>query len=465
MSSSKHEKRRLDYRQPDFSITEVELLFQLEPENTKVVARMKIRRAGAAGGPLVLDGEKLKLVSVEVDGKPWPYVQDERSLRLENVPDGFELKIENFIDPAANTEFEGLYMSEGAFCTQCEAEGFRKITYYLDRPDVSAKFTTRIEADKKLYPHLLSNGNRIDAGDLPGGRHYVVRQDPYSKPSYLFALVAGNFDVLEDCYVTASGRQVEIQLFVQPGAGCRGRHALRSIKHAMAWDEKRFGLEYDLDLFQVVAVDFFNMGAMENKGLNIFNSKFVLADDKTGTDEDFHAIENVIGHEYFHNWTGDRVTCRDWFQLSLKEGLTVFRDQEFSSDLHSRAVERIDEAEFIRTVQFAEDAGPMSHPIRPDRVIEQNNFYTVTVYEKGAEVIRMLHTIIGEENFQKGMKLYISRHDGTCATCEDFVRAMEDASGFDLKQFRHWYECDGTPEVSVSQNYDETKKRFAVRFA
>lgn len=465
MSSVKKEKYRKDYTAPKYSITDVYLNFILDPASTRVESEMKIRRIGEHNEPLVLDGEKLKLESVALDGAPAEYTADETSLTVTGVPSEFTLRIVNYISPENNTEFEGLYISEGSFCTQCEAEGFRKITYYLDRPDVSARFTTRIEADKKLYPYLLSNGNRVENGDLPGGRHYVVCSDPYSKPSYLFALVAGNLDMVEDSYVTGSGRRVTIQFFSQPGSRDRVLHAVNSLKQAMKWDEDRFGLEYDLDLFQVVAVDFFNMGAMENKGLNIFNSKYVLADHNTGTDNDFHNIQNVIGHEYFHNWTGDRVTCRDWFQLSLKEGLTVFRDQEFSSDLGCRAVERIKEAKVMRSVQFAEDMGPMAHPIRPDMVIEQNNFYTVTVYEKGAEVIRMLHTVIGEENFQKGMKLYISRFDGGCATCEDFVRAMEDASGSDLGQFRNWYQYDGTPVVDVLENYDPSSRTLTVELS
>jgi aminopeptidase N len=462
MSSVKKEKYRKDYTAPKYTITDVYLNFVLDPSATRVEAEMKIARAGDHCDPLILDGEKLKLDSVLLNGSSVDFSQTETSLIIPDVPGEFTLKVVNYISPESNTEYEGLYISEGAFCTQCEAEGFRKITYYLDRPDVSARFTTRIEADRDLYPHLLSNGNRIDSGELPNNRHYVVCSDPYSKPSYLFALVAGKFDMVEDEYVTGSGRHVTIQFFAQPGSGGRVLHAVNSLKQAMKWDEERFGLEYDLDLFQVVAVDFFNMGAMENKGLNIFNSKYVLADHNTGTDSDFHNIQNVIGHEYFHNWTGDRVTCRDWFQLSLKEGLTVFRDQEFSSDLGCRPVERIQEAKVVRSVQFAEDMGPMAHPIRPNMVIEQNNFYTVTVYEKGAEVIRMLHTIIGEENFQKGMKLYISRFDGGCATCEDFVKAMEDASGQDLLQFRNWYEYDGTPVITVNEKYDPEKRILTV---
>jgi len=460
----KKEKRRLDYQPPKYRINEVYLEFDLDPHHTKVTAVSKIVRNGSHSEPLVLDGENLTLEQVLVDGREVKYETSATNLTVFDLPDEFELRIVNYIDPANNLAFEGLYMSDGAYCTQCEAEGFRKITYYLDRPDVSARFTTKIIAPKKDFPYLLSNGNRVEKGDLPDGKHYVVRQDPFSKPSYLFALVAGKFDVVEDRFVTKSGRDVELQLFVDVGNYNRGIHAMNCIKKAMKWDEDRFGFEYDLDLFQVVAVDFFNMGAMENKGLNIFNSKCVLADAKTGTDNDFDIIESVIGHEYFHNWTGDRVTCRDWFQLSLKEGLTVFRDQEFSSDVSSRSVHRIQAVKVVRGAQFAEDLGPMAHPIRPDLVYEQNNFYTVTVYDKGAEVIRMIHTLIGETKFQEGMKLYISRFDGGCATCDDFVQAMQDASGYDLTQFRNWYCCDGTPLVETEESYDPVTKSLTIRF-
>lgn len=370
--------------------------------------------------------------------------------------------IETEINPEANSSLEGLYLSDGAYCTQCEAEGFRRITYYLDRPDVLAKFTTKITADKASFPFLLSNGNKIGEGELENGRHWVQWEDPYAKPSYLFALVAGDFDLLEDTFTTKSGREVALQIFVDKGNLNRAPHAMTSLKNSMKWDEERFGLEYDLDIYMIVAVDFFNMGAMENKGLNVFNSKFVLANSDTATDTDYLGIEAVIGHEYFHNWTGNRVTCRDWFQLSLKEGLTVFRDQEFSSDLGSRAVNRINNVRIMRGPQFAEDCSPMAHPIRPEKVIEMNNFYTLTVYEKGSEVIRMMHTLLGEANFQKGMKLYFERHDGTAATCEDFVKAMEDASGIDLGQFRLWYSQSGTPVLDVTTAYDSSAKTFAM---
>ncbi|MGB2706689.1 MAG: aminopeptidase N, partial [Pseudoalteromonas nigrifaciens] len=356
---------------------------------------------------------------------------------------------------------EGLYLSGGAYCTQCEAQGFRKITYYMDRPDVLSTFDVTIIADKK-YPQLLSNGNMVDSGETQDGRHFAKWQDPFKKPSYLFALVAGDFDVLNDSYTTKSGKNVDLALFVDKGNLSKTPHAMSSLKKAMQWDETRFNLEYDLDIYMIVAVDFFNMGAMENKGLNIFNSKCVLANQETATDKDYHTIESIVGHEYFHNWTGNRVTCRDWFQLSLKEGLTVFRDQEFSSDLGSRALNRIDAVKVMRTHQFSEDAGPMAHPIRPEKVIEMNNFYTVTVYDKGAEVIRMMHTLLGETNFQKGMTLYFERHDGQAVTCDDFVSAMSDASNINLEQFKRWYSQSGTPRLNVQQSYHSETQTFSL---
>ncbi|MCR6555039.1 aminopeptidase N, partial [Aeromonas sp. CPF2-S1] len=415
----------------------------------------RIRRNGEHNAPLVLDGEQLTLKSVAIDGIPCDhYEQGESSLTLFNLPAECVLTIVTQLDPAANTALEGLYKSGDAYCTQCEAEGFRRITYYLDRPDILARYSTRITADKTQFPFLLSNGNKVDCGDLDGGRHFVQWQDPFPKPSYLFALVAGDFDVERSHYTTKSGRKVALEIFVDKGNLDRAGFAMESLINSMRWDEQRFGLEYDLDIYMIVAVDFFNMGAMENKGLNIFNSKFVLANPATATDSDYHGIERVIGHEYFHNWTGNRVTCRDWFQLSLKEGLTVFRDQEFSSDLGSRGVNRINNVRTVRGPQFAEDAGPMAHPIRPDVVIEMNNFYTLTVYEKGSEVIRMMHTLLGEDAFQAGMRLYFERHDGSAATCDDFVQAMEDASGVDLGRFRRWYSQSGTPELTVTDEYD-----------
>ncbi|MFZ6040020.1 aminopeptidase N [Vibrio natriegens] len=462
MSQAPQAKYRKDYQAPSHTITDIDLTFDLFDNDTIVTAVSKVIQKGELT-TLELDGEGLELRSVKVNGEDWAHHEvKEASLVLSDLPAEFELEIITKIDPEANTALEGLYKSGGAFCTQCEAEGFRRITYYLDRPDVLAKYTTKVIADKGTYPYLLSNGNRIAEGDAENGRHWVQWQDPHPKPAYLFALVAGDFDVLRDNYTTMSGRNVELEIFVDKGNLDRAPHAMTSLINSMKWDEERFGLEYDLDIYMIVAVDFFNMGAMENKGLNIFNSKFVLANDQTATDRDYLGIEAVIGHEYFHNWTGNRVTCRDWFQLSLKEGLTVFRDQEFSSDLGSRAVNRIDNVRIIRGPQFAEDSSPMSHPIRPDKVIEMNNFYTLTVYEKGSEVIRMYHTLLGEEGFQKGMKLYFERHDGTAATCEDFVSAMEDATGVDLQQFRLWYSQSGTPTLRVNSEYNADAKTYAL---
>ncbi|MDC5706371.1 aminopeptidase N [Vibrio europaeus] len=462
MAQTPQAKYRKDYQSPSHTITDIDLTFDLFDNETTVTAVSQVKQLKDAT-TIRLEGENLKLKSIHVNGEAWTaYEELEGALEVHQLPEQTELKIVTLIDPEANTALEGLYKSGGAFCTQCEAEGFRRITYYMDRPDVLAKFTTKVIADKAEYPFLLSNGNRVAEGELEGGRHWVQWQDPHPKPAYLFALVAGDFDVLRDKYITQSGRNVELEIFVDKGNLDRAPHAMTSLINSMEWDEERFGLEYDLDIYMIVAVDFFNMGAMENKGLNIFNSKFVLANEKTATDTDYLGIEAVIGHEYFHNWTGNRVTCRDWFQLSLKEGLTVFRDQEFSSDLGSRSVNRINNVRIIRGPQFAEDASPMSHPIRPEQVIEMNNFYTLTVYEKGSEVIRMMHTLLGEEGFQKGMKLYFDRHDGTAATCEDFVAAMEDASGVDLKQFRLWYSQSGTPIVKVSSEYDQVAKTYAL---
>ncbi|MGI1936284.1 aminopeptidase N [Shewanella oncorhynchi] len=443
-----------DYQAPLFTIETIDLAFNLAGNETQVQAISRIKRTSKHAQALVLDGEDLTIVSLAVNGDAVPYHVSAGQLVLETELDEFELNITTKLDPEANSSLEGLYMSDGAYCTQCEAEGFRRITYFLDRPDVLAKYTVRIEADSAAFPFLLSNGNLIDQGELDGGRHYVCWQDPFPKPAYLFALVAGDFDLLQDEFITRSRRKVILQVFVDKGNLHKAHHAMASLKKSMAWDESRFDLEYDLDIYMIVAVDFFNMGAMENKGLNIFNTKYVLADTLTATDEDYHGIESVVGHEYFHNWTGNRITCRDWFQLSLKEGLTVFRDQEFSSDLGSRAVNRIHAIKVIKNQQFAEDSGPMSHPIRPESVIEMNNFYTVTVYNKGAEVIRMMHTLLGEEKFQAGMKLYFKRHDGQAVTCDDFVAAMEDASSVDLTQFRLWYSQAGTPIVTAMDSFD-----------
>jgi len=463
MTQQPQAKNRHDYRAPDYTITDIDLTFNLDASVTRVTAVSRIKRLGASNAALRLDGEDLTLISLEVDDQPWSHYQlQEGALIVEQLPENFTLKIVNDIHPDQNTALEGLYKSGEALCTQCEAEGFRHITWYLDRPDVLARFTTTIIADQARYPFLLSNGNRLDSGKMEDGRHWMKWEDPFPKPCYLFALVAGDFDVLRDSFTTRSNRDVALEIYVDRGNLDRADWAMTSLKNSMKWDEERFGLEYDLDIFMIVAVDFFNMGAMENKGLNVFNSKYVLAKAETATDKDYLGIEAVIGHEYFHNWTGNRVTCRDWFQLSLKEGLTVFRDQEFSSDLGSRAVNRIDNVRVMRGSQFAEDASPMAHPIRPEQVIEMNNFYTLTVYEKGSEVIRMLHTLLGEENFQKGMQLYFERHDGSAATCDDFVQAMEDASNVDLSQFRRWYSQSGTPVVSVRDDYNPELEQYTL---
>ncbi|NRA61084.1 MAG: aminopeptidase N, partial [Psychrobium sp.] len=453
-----------DYKTPDYTIEQVNLEFHLGEEKSLVTATSTIVQL-TPGAVLRLDGDNLTLMSVAINGQvlnAGQYEVDEQSLTIVDLPSTFELSVVTQLNPSENTQLEGLYVSDGAFCTQCEAQGFRRITFYLDRPDVMAVFTTKVIADKVKYPYLLSNGNQIDSGELANGLHYATWHDPHKKPAYLFALVAGDFDLLQGEFVTKSGRKVSLQFFVDKGNAAKAHHAMASLKKAMRWDEERFDLEYDLDIYMVVAVDFFNMGAMENKGLNVFNSKYVLADNDSATDIDFHGIESVIGHEYFHNWTGNRITCRDWFQLSLKEGLTVFRDQEFSSDVGSRAVNRIDAVKIMRSHQFSEDAGPMAHPIRPEAVMEMNNFYTVTVYNKGAEVIRMIHTLLGEQRFQQGMKHYINKFDGMAVTCEDFIVAMEQGGGINLKQFRHWYSQAGTPTVSVQQEFEQSTSRLTL---
>ncbi|MCF8055178.1 MAG: aminopeptidase N [Desulfocapsa sp.] len=460
---------RKDYQVPDFLISDLSLDFQLYEDACVVQAKSSFRRnPGAAkdGDEIFLNGENLELLSVAVDGNelvPDQYRLSEDGLTLLQVPDQFDLEIGTRIYPDKNTALEGLYRSSGNFCTQCEAEGFCKITYYLDRPDVMARFTTRIEADRAACPVLLSNGNLVEEGMLEGGRHYAVWQDPFPKPCYLFALVAGDLVFLQDSFVTKSGRTIDLRIYVEARNRDKCQHAMISLQKSMAWDEDVFGLEYDLDTFMIVAVDDFNMGAMENKGLNVFNSKYVLASQKTATDQDYLGIEGVIGHEYFHNWTGNRVTCRDWFQLSLKEGLTVFRDQEFSSDMNSRAVQRIDDVRLLRNFQFREDAGPMAHPVRPDSYAEINNFYTATVYNKGAEVIRMMHTLLGAKSFRKGMDLYFERHDGQAVTCDDFAAAMADASGVDLAQFKLWYSQSGTPQLDVEEEWDESRKEYRLK--
>jgi len=458
-----------DYTPPEFAVDEIELRFELGESHTDVTSELKlhaIKTDGRIPTTLILHGVQLELIELKLNGEDIEadrYRIEGESLSIDQVPEKFQLKVVTRIYPQNNTSLEGLYVSNNKFCTQCEAEGFRKITFYPDRPDVMAPFTTTLVADKAKYPVLLSNGNLVEQGDLDGGRHFATWKDPFKKPSYLFALVAGNLDCLEDSYTTLSGRKVRLQLFVEPGNLDKTRHAMDSLKHAMQWDEKRFGLEYDLDIYMIVAVGDFNMGAMENKGLNIFNTAYVLAKPETATDHDYEGIEGVIAHEYFHNWTGNRVTCRDWFQLSLKEGLTVFRDQEFSADMGSAAVKRISDVRMLRAMQFAEDAGPMAHPVRPESYVEINNFYTVTVYEKGAEVVRMYQTLLGRDGFRKGMDLYFERHDGQAVTTDDFRAAMADANGVDLQQFSRWYNQAGTPVVNATGVYDDDGKSYTLR--
>ncbi|MFQ5534634.1 MAG: aminopeptidase N [Sphingomonadales bacterium] len=449
---------REDYKPSNYLIDEVELRFELGEDVTTVRAELNIRRAEGAGeSPLVLDGKGLTLVSVALDGRALgdgDYQTDDDTLTIAAPPAAFSLRIVTEIKPQENTLLEGLYKSSGNFCTQCEAEGFRRITYFLDRPDIMARYTTTIVADKARYPVLLSNGNEVETGVLDDGRHWSKWVDPFPKPSYLFALVAGDLDHIEDHFTTASGRDVRLRIYAIEDDIGKCAFAMESLKNAMAWDERVFGLEYDLDLYNIVAVRDFNMGAMENKGLNIFNTQLVLAGRETATDDDFARVESVIGHEYFHNWTGNRITCRDWFQLSLKEGLTVFRDQQFSTDMRASSVRRIEDVRHLRARQFLEDAGPMAHPIRPESYIEINNFYTGTVYDKGAEVIRMMHTLLGPDGFRNGMDLYVERHDGEAATCDDFTAAMEDATGVDLGQFRLWYSQAGTPQLKARGDFD-----------
>jgi len=448
--------RLSDYRPPAFLIDEVLLTFDLQPNATRVTAKIAVRRNGDHAAPLRFNGERLTLISAAIDGRLLGEAErtlDAEFLTIPGVPDAFVLETEVEIDPENNKALEGLYMSGGRFCTQCEAEGFRKITYWPDRPDVLARFTVRIEADQ-AFSRLLSNGNLIEAGALDGARHYAVWNDPFPKPCYLFALVAGELDVLEDQLVTSSGRSVDLRIYVDPGMAPRAAYAMDALKRAMTWDEEAFGREYDLDLFMIVAVRDFNFGAMENKGLNIFNSSLLLADPTTATDADYERIESVIAHEYFHNWTGDRITCRDWFQLCLKEGLTVFRDQAFSADMRGHAVQRIKDVKALRARQFAEDQGPQAHPVRPSSYLKIDNFYTATIYEKGAEVIRMLRLLIGPDAFRTGMDLYFERWDGHATTVEEFIRCFAEASGQDLSHFFAWYEQAGTPRLSLQQTYN-----------
>lgn len=461
------EKFLNDYQPPKFAIDSIDLTFELKSERTRVVNCMRVTPMSSAS-ELVLDGEHLQLISVSLNGKllePCQYQLTASTLQLKVPLIPFELEVVTEINPKKNTRLEGLYLSNGNYCTQCEAEGFRSITYYLDRPDVLSLFTTKVIASKSEAPVLLSNGNLIEYGDYDLDCHYAIWQDPYKKPCYLFALVAGHLEKIEDRYVTSEGRSVSLEIYVEPHNMDKCDHAMASIKKAMRWDEDRFGLSYDLDRYMIVAVDDFNMGAMENKGLNIFNSKFVLANANTATDRDFEGIESVIGHEYFHNWTGNRVTCRDWFQLTLKEGLTVFRDQEFSADMLSAAVKRIEDVRQLRSYQFPEDAGPMSHPIQPQSYIEMNNFYTLTVYEKGAEIVRLYHTLLGESGFQKGMDAYFELYDGQAVTIEDFRHAMEVANQQDLSQMQNWYVQAGTPSLKVRSEFDRVSNRFTLNFS
>jgi aminopeptidase N len=468
--------RRADYTPPAFLIDTVALEFDLVPERTVVRNTMRLRRNpdAAPAATLELLGEQMEFIGATLDGRPHADVRvTENGLSVSNIPDTFELTLESACNPAENTTLSGLYVSGGNFFTQCEAEGFRRITYFLDRPDVMATYTVTLRADKEAYPVLLSNGNLIEEGDLENGRHFARWEDPFKKPSYLFALVAGKLVKLEQRMKTGSGKEKLLQVWVEPHDLDKTQHAMDSLVHSIEWDERRFGLELDLDRFMIVAVSDFNMGAMENKGLNIFNTKYVLANPETATDVDFGNIEAVVGHEYFHNWTGNRVTCRDWFQLSLKEGLTVFRDQEFSADMAAglepgaasdaaRATKRIDDVRVLRQMQFAEDAGPMAHPVRPESYVEINNFYTMTVYEKGSEVVRMYQTLLGRDGFRRGMDLYFQRHDGQAVTCDDFRHAMADANGRDFAQFERWYSQAGTPRITVRTRYDAATKRFAL---
>ena len=457
-----------DYTPPPFLIEQVDLDVDLRDDHAQVRAILELARnpeAADASAPLELDGDELELVSIALDGRPLEaaaYTLDAEHLTVPGVPDRFRLETVVRVEPDRNTQLMGLYRSKDGYFTQCEAEGFRRITFFLDRPDVMSRYTTTIHADREHLPLLLSNGNLVDSGEEAGGRHYARWEDPFLKPSYLFAMVAAKLDKLEREFVTASGRTVKLMVFVEPGKLDQSEFALESLEHAMRWDEQTFGLELDLDQYMIVAVGDFNMGAMENKGLNIFNTRYVLARPDTATDNDYMMLDRVVAHEYFHNWTGNRVTCRDWFQLSLKEGLTVFRDQQYGGDRYSHAVQRIQEVRLLRAAQFPEDAGPMAHPVRPDSYIEISNFYTATVYNKGAEVVRMIHTLLGPERFRLGMDLYFERHDGQAVCTEDFVAAMADASGVDLAQFRRWYEQAGTPVVEAHGHYDEKARTYTL---
>ncbi|MDG9886354.1 aminopeptidase N [Pseudomonas sp. GD04058] len=459
-----------DYQAPEYLIDETHLTFELFEDHSLVHAQLVMRRNPARGAglpPLVLDGQQLELLSVALDDQALAagdYQLDDSHLTLQPKSERFTLDTSVRIHPESNTALEGLYKSGGMFCTQCEAEGFRKITYYLDRPDVMSAFTTTVIAEQHRYPVLLSNGNPVGSGPQEDGRHWATWEDPFKKPAYLFALVAGDLWCVEDKFTRQSGRDVTLRIYVEPENIDKCQHAMTSLKKSMRWDEEVYGREYDLDIFMIVAVNDFNMGAMENKGLNIFNSSCVLARAETATDAAHQRVEAVVAHEYFHNWSGNRVTCRDWFQLSLKEGFTVFRDAEFSADVNSRTVKRIEDVAYLRTHQFAEDAGPMAHAVRPDSFIEISNFYTLTVYEKGSEVVRMVRTLLGAEGFRKGSDLYFERHDGQAVTCDDFIKAMEDANGVDLTQFKRWYSQAGTPRLAVSESWDGAAGTYSLTF-
>jgi aminopeptidase N len=474
--------QRRDYAPPPYLVDEIDLEFDLDPERTVIGATSRVRRNPSGSGPLALDGESLELLEVAIDGRvlgPDEYRLDEQALVIEHAPDAFTLHVRTAVAPASNTTLMGLYVSNGNFFTQCEAQGFRRMTFFPDRPDVMARYRVTLRAERARYPVLLSNGNLVDSGPCAPAasgaeRHQAVWVDPFPKPSYLFAVVAGTLVADERKLVTRSGREVLLQVWVEPGNEDKTGHAMASLVRAIRWDEQRFGLELDLDRFMIVAVGDFNMGAMENKGLNVFNTKYVFATPRIATDADFAGVESVVGHEYFHNWTGNRVTCRDWFQLTLKEGLTVLRDQEFTADMlaadsgspaaaaSARAVKRIEDVRVLRSAQFPEDAGPMAHPIRPDAYQEINNFYTVTVYEKGAEVVRMLQTLVGRDGFRRGLELYLTRHDGRAVTCDDFVAAIADANGRELAQFGRWYSQAGTPRLSVTGRHDPAARTFTL---
>ncbi|MGJ8528452.1 aminopeptidase N [Maritalea sp.] len=459
-----------DYKQSDYVLetTELDVVFAPDEMDVKAKLTFSLREGTAPGQTLKLDGERMELVSISVDGHPLEeseYIVTDKSLEVSSPPEKFVLETVVRLKPEANKSLEGLYRSSGVWCTQCEAEGFRRITYFYDRPDVMSVFTVRMEADKSDAPVLLSNGNPVESGDLDGNRHFAVWHDPHPKPSYLFAMVAGDLAHISDEFTTSSGKHVDLAIYVEHGKEGQCAWAMDSLIRSMKWDEERFGCEYDLDVFNIVAVSDFNLGAMENKGLNIFNDKYILSDPQTATDQDYENIEAIIAHEYFHNWTGNRITCRDWFQLCLKEGLTVFRDQEFTSDERSRAVKRIEDTRDLRAHQFAEDSGPLSHPPRPNQFKEINNFYTATVYEKGAEVVRMILTYLGKDTFRKGMDIYLERHDGDAAVIEDFVKCFEDASGKDLSHLQKWYTVAGRPEINVSHSYDAENKRLSVTLA